>query len=234
MKVFAIIPSGGKGSRTSESVPKQYIKFSNKEMIAYTLDVFQKCEHVDSIVISAQQEYFNLLDELKTKYSLTKISNFVIGGDTRQKSVCNALRSIEADPKDLIIIHDAARPLLNQDILTKAIKKALFSDNITVAIKAKDTLASGDNKIEKYFNREEIYYIQTPQIFRYNDLIKAFELAEKESFYATDESMLVRNLGKDIEIVEGSSLNIKITTDDDIRLFRLIAEKLFESNNQNI
>ena len=234
MKVFAIIPSGGKGSRTSESVPKQYIKFSNKEMIAYTLDVFQKCEHVDSIVISAQQEYFNLLDELKTKYSLTKISNFVIGGDTRQKSVLSALRSIEADPKDLIIIHDAARPLLNQDILTKAIKKALFFDNITVAIKAKDTLASGDNKIEKYFNREEIYYIQTPQIFRYNDLIKAFELAEKESFYATDESMLVRNLGKDIEIVEGSSLNIKITTDDDIRLFRLIAEKLFESNNQNI
>jgi 2-C-methyl-D-erythritol 4-phosphate cytidylyltransferase len=234
MKIFVIIPSGGTGKRTSESIPKQYIKFSGKEMIAYTLDVFQNYESVDSIVISAQPEYFDLLNKIKDKYSFSKISHFSTGGITRQQSVYNALKTISADPKDLIIIHDAARPMLSKKILSEAIKKALIFDNTTVAIKAKDTLAQGNEKIARYIDRDEIYYIQTPQIFRYDNLVDAFELAEKENFVATDESMLIKNLGKEVELVEGSSLNFKITTDDDIRLFRLITEKLFEFDIRNI
>lgn len=234
MKVFTIVPSGGTGSRTSESIPKQYVKFSDKEMIAYTLDVFQNCDLIDNIIISAQVEYFQLLSEIKSKYNFSKVSDFVIGGSTRQESVYNALKSINAEDNDLIVVHDAARPLLTNELLVKSINAAKNFDNAVVAIKAKDTLSSGINVIENYLNRENINYIQTPQIFRYEDLINAFKLAETDGFMATDESMLVHRTGKKINLIEGSSINIKITTDEDIHLFRLIAEKLFESKNQNI
>lgn len=234
MKVFTLIPSGGIGSRTSESIPKQYLKFSGKEMIAYTLEVFQNCNLVDCIVIAAQEEYFQLLSEIKSKYNFSKITHFIKGGSTRQESVHNALMSIKAEDQDLVIVHDAARPLLQSELLMKSINVAKNFDNAVVAIKAKDTLSSGRNKIEKYLDRENINYIQTPQIFRFIDLYAAFELALKDGFKATDESMLIHHTGKKINLVEGSSWNFKITTDEDIRLFRLIAEKLFESKNQNI
>ena len=141
MKIIAIIPAGGKGIRSGTATPKQYLKFNNKELIVYTIEVFQKNDLVKEIIISAEPEYFELLRKLKEKYSLTKISNIVKGGETRQDSVYNALKSIEdVTGDDLIAVHDAARPLLPQIVLTNAIRTAQQKGNALVCIKAKDTL----------------------------------------------------------------------------------------------
>ena len=132
------------------------------------------------------------------------------------------MKSLDAEDEDLIIVHDAARPLLPLNLLTNAIKSAKKFDNIVVALKAKDTLVKGDSTIEEYIERDDIYYVQTPQIFRYKILIDAMIKAENENFLGTDESMLVKRASYKINIIEGSSLNFKITTNSDLDLFRLI------------
>jgi len=220
MKSFAIIPAAGKGKRSGIAIPKQYVKFGGKELIVYTLEVFQNNKSVDEIIIAAHPDYFGLLEKIKKKYELTKISKIVKGGKERQDSVYNALKSIEADQNDLVAVHDAARPLLSQKVLTNSILIARKKGNAVVCIKARDTLIKGTNVVYAYIDREEAFYVQTPQVFRYNDLMRAMELAYAADFYATDESMLIQNLGLKINIVEGSLSNFKVTTEDDIDFLR--------------
>lgn len=226
MKTYVIIPAGGKGKRGGTETPKQYLRFHGKELIVYTLEVFQKNKLVDEIIISAESTYFPLLEEIKKKYNLTKISNIVEGGEERQDSVYNALKAIKADDDALIAVHDAARPLLPDNILTRAINTAKEKGNALVCLKARDTLLKGDQFVKEYVDRSEIYYVQTPQIFKYKDLMKAMKKAYEKNFIGTDESMLIKQLGIDINIVEGSMLNFKITTMTDIEIF----EKLTTHN----
>lgn len=226
MKVYAVIPAGGKGKRGSTATPKQYVRFHGKELIVYTLEVFQKCNLIDEIIIAAEPPYFSLLNKIIKDYNLTKITQIVEGGEERQDSVNSALKSIKADDNDLIAVHDAARPLLPENILTTAINTAKEKGNALVCLKAKDTLLKGNQIVKEYIDRSEIYYVQTPQIFKYKDLMKAMKKAYEKNFKGTDESMLVKELGIDINIVEGSALNFKVTTAIDIEMF----EKLTSHN----
>jgi 2-C-methyl-D-erythritol 4-phosphate cytidylyltransferase len=225
MKIYAIIPAGGKGIRSGFSAPKQYLKFSGKELIVYTLEVFQKNKLIDEIIIAAEKHYFPLLGEIKSKFKLTKLKKIVDGGNERQDSVFNALLAIDADKNDLIVVHDAARPLLSSSVLNNAIDTAGRKGNALVCVKAKDTLIKAKGTVSTYVDRREIYNVQTPQIFKYKDLINAFEKAYKDKFYGTDESMLVKNLGKKINLVEGSVLNFKITTKSDVQIFKQLINK---------
>ncbi|HKJ81402.1 MAG TPA: 2-C-methyl-D-erythritol 4-phosphate cytidylyltransferase [Ignavibacteriaceae bacterium] len=225
MKTFAIIPAGGKGIRGGSAAPKQYLKFGGKELIAYTLDVFQKNRLVDEIIISSESTYFTLLWAIKEKYKFTKVKQIVEGGRERQDSVYNALKSLNAEDEDLVIVHDAARPLLPSDILTEAIKTAKEKSNALVCVKVSDTLVKADDVVDYYVNREGIYYVQTPQIFRYIDLLNAMISAYENNFYGTDESMLIKRMNQDVHIVEGSFINFKVTTKSDIDLLQNILKK---------
>lgn len=220
MKTYAIIPSGGESKRFGGKIPKQYFNINGKEIIVYTLEVFQNCELIDEIIVAAKAEYFTLLNELKEKYNLNKISQIVEGGKERQDSVYNALSSITADDNDLIAVHDAARPLLPNHILINALNTAKKYDSVVTALKARDTLIKGSVTVEEYLNRNEIYYAQTPQIFRFHILNEAMKKAYKENFMGTDESMIVKNAGYDVKIVEGDLSNFKITDSSDINLFK--------------
>jgi len=225
VKTFAIIPAGGKGIRGGSAAPKQYLKFGGKELIAYTLDVFQKNRLVDEIIISSESTYFTLLWAIKEKYKFTKVKQIVEGGRERQDSVYNALKSLNAEDEDLVIVHDAARPLLPSDILTEAIKTAKEKSNALVCVKVSDTLVKADDVVDYYVNREGIYYVQTPQIFRYIDLLNAMISAYENNFYGTDESMLIKRMNQDVHIVEGSFINFKVTTKSDIDLLQNILKK---------
>ncbi len=220
MKTIAIIPSGGTGKRTGLNTPKQYIKVKDKEIIAYTLEVFQNCPKIDEIYIAAQPEYFDSLFDIKVRYNFNKVTKIIEGGKERQDSVYNALVSIPPINSDfLIAVHDAARPLLPIDVLINAITDAEKFGNSVVALKAKDTLIKLSENSFDYVNRNEVYYVQTPQIFLYKDLMHAFNSAYNQNFYGTDESMLVSRLGIKINITPGSSANFKITDSDDLVLF---------------
>jgi 2-C-methyl-D-erythritol 4-phosphate cytidylyltransferase len=218
MRIFAIIPSGGKGTRSGYNIPKQYLKINGKELIAYTLEVFQKNRSVDEIILSADPFYFKLLEKIKKKYSFSKLTGLVKAGKERQDSVYNGLISLSASAGDLIIVHDAVRPLLHANVLTHAVKTAKEKGNALVCINAKDTLIRGKDFVEKYIDRGDVSYVQTPQIFEYSILKKAMEKALKDKFQGTDESMLVQRLKKKINIVEGSVFNFKVTSKEDIKL----------------
>jgi 2-C-methyl-D-erythritol 4-phosphate cytidylyltransferase len=220
MKTIAVIPAGGKGIRSGTAAPKQYLKFNDKELIVYTLEIFQQNEMIDEIIISAEGNYFKVLTDLKEKYNLSKISKVVEGGETRQDSVYNALKSLaDAADNDQVAVHDAARPLLPQEVLTNAVETAKQKGNALVCIKAKDTLIKGNEVVESYLDRDEVYYVQTPQIFPYSVLMKAMKNAYENDFIGTDESMLVRQIGEKVNLVEGSVYNFKVTTADDIEMF---------------
>jgi 2-C-methyl-D-erythritol 4-phosphate cytidylyltransferase len=226
MKIFAVIPAGGKGTRSGLNIPKQYLKINGKELIAYTLEIFQKNRSVDEIIISADPFYFKLLEKIKKKYSISKLVRLVEAGKERQDSVYNGLISLPASTGDLILVHDAVRPILPAKVLSDAIKTAKQKGNALVCIKAKDTLISGKNLVEKYIDRGKVCYVQTPQIFEYSLLKKAMDKALRDKFRGTDESMLVRRLKKKINIVEGSVFNFKVTSKEDIKLIsKLICNK---------
>lgn len=220
MKIFAIIPAGGKGVRSGSATPKQYLKFKGRELIVYTLEVFQKNKLVNEIIVCAAPVYFPLLIRLKKKYRITKLRIIVAGGAQRQDSVYNGLKSLTAKKDDLIIVHDAARPLLPQSVLTSAIETAKKKGNALVCVKAGDTIIKGDKTVNNYIDRKNIYYAQTPQIFNFRDLTLAMDKAKKENYYGTDESMLIKKLGRKINITEGSLLNFKVTTKADVELFK--------------
>jgi 2-C-methyl-D-erythritol 4-phosphate cytidylyltransferase len=230
MNCIAIIPAGGKGLRVGIATkkgfatPKQYLKVNGKEIIVYTLQAFQKNKLINKIIVAAEPEYFSLLIKLVKKYKLTKVELIVEGGKTRQHSVFNAVLSSEANDNDLLVVHDAARALLPENVLTNSILSAKIIGNALVCIKAKDTLIKGKKFVDEYLNRDEVYYVQTPQIFKYKDLYKALIKAEKENFVGTDESMLVKRIGKKVNIVEGSVFNFKITTKEDVELFKKLKD----------
>ncbi len=220
MKTYVIIPAGGIGLRSGNAVPKQYLKINGKELIVYTLRIFQKNKNVDEIILAASPKYFTWLEKLKLKYKISKLTKIVEGGKERQDSVYNALISISANKNDLIVVHDAARPLLPQNVLSEAISIAKKKGNALVCLKAKDTLIKGKLIVEDYLNRNEIFNVQTPQIFKYANLKNAMDMAYKNNFYGTDESILVNRLGEKINIVDGSPLNFKITTKEDLKILK--------------
>ena len=225
MKTITIIPAGGKGERSGSKTPKQYLKIFGKELIVYTLQIFQQNKFIDEIILAAEKHFFKLLDKLKNEYHLTKITKIVEGGNERQDSVFNALKSSAAKKNDLIIVHDAARPLLTQEVLTESIETAVQKGNALVCLRAKDTLIKGNKVVDSYLDRDEVYYVQTPQIFSYSILMKAMKNACEKNFIGTDESMLVRKIGERVYIVEGSAFNFKITTAEDIEMFEKIISK---------
>jgi len=224
MKTYAIIPSGGIGKRLNSSLPKQYVKINGKELIAYTIEIFQSCDLIDEIIIAAQKDFFPLLEEIKRKYNFTKLTNFVEGGKERQDSVYNALLSIDGNDGDTILVHDAARPLLPKEILTQALNSSKKFDNIIVAMKASDTLVKASEFVEKYLNRDEIYHVQTPQISKFKILLNAMKSAKNKYFLGTDESILLFRTSNKIKIIDGSSLNFKVTTQSDLDLFKIISD----------
>jgi 2-C-methyl-D-erythritol 4-phosphate cytidylyltransferase len=223
MKTVVILPSGGEGKRFGSSLPKQYIKVNGKEILAHTISVFEKCSMVDEIVIASGETYFGLINNLIKENNFLKPVKIVKGGKERQDSVFNALSSLSCNAEDLIVVHDAVRPLLSGEILLTALNSAKIFDNVVVGIKARDTLIQSDNSenffVENYVDREKVFYAQTPQIFRYSVLIDSMKKAQNEGFIGTDESMLVKRAGYKIKIIEGSSLNFKITNSDDLHLF---------------
>ncbi len=225
MKTYAIIPAAGKGIRSGFAAPKQYLKIGGKEIIVYTLEIFQKNKLVDEIILAVDPYYFKLLQKLKEKYGLTKIQSIVEGGKERQDSVYNALKVLRAKANDLVVVHDAARPLLPANILTDSILSAKKNGNALVCVKVQDTLIKGKEKVESYISREEIFFVQTPQIFLYKDLMGAMNKAYRDNFYGTDESMLIKRLGKKVHLFEGSIMNFKITRKNDIDLFKSLIRK---------
>jgi len=227
MRTVAIIPAAGSGSRIGGEVPKQFMKFNDRELIAYTLEVFQNSPLVDEIVIATSGNGHELIDSIRKREGFTKITKIVEGGKERQDSVFNALKAIDLSFDDLAAVHDAARALLPPAVLDDAIRAAREKGSALVCMKARDTIGFLDHSGLDYIDRNKVYIVQTPQIFKYGELMDAFNKAYADGWYGTDESSLMRRAGYTVNISEGSALNFKVTTKEDLTIFnKLIPDGL--------
>ena len=221
-----IIVAAGTGSRMKKDINKQFIKLDNKEIIAYSIDKFYINDEIDDIVVvikKDEEDYFkkNILE--KYKFKNIKIA---YGGEERQDSVYNGIQKLDKNC-EVVLVHDGARPFVTEEIINNSIQEAKKHNAVVVGVKVKDTIkvVGEEGNIVDTPNRKYLWSVQTPQVFKYDIITKAYENAYNENYYGTDDAMLVEKIGYDVKMIEGSYDNIKITTQEDLNFGEQILRK---------
>ena len=216
----AIILAAGNGTRLSNNIKKQFIKIHDKQLFLFSFDSFCS-SNIDKILIVSSKEDINYVRSLVS--SNEKFLDVIAGGETRQHSVKNALdylKGILADD-DVILIHDAARPLIKVPLINEVINKTIEYDCCSLILPIKDTIISlSNNNYESTLERDKLASVQTPQGFKFKIIYEAHQKAIHSS--ATDDAQLVKSLGLNIHLIKGDEQNIKITTNEDLNYFEYI------------
>lgn len=212
-----VIVAAGSGSRMKRDINKQFIKLDGKEIIAYTIEKFYKSEDIGDIVIvikENEEKYF--IENIINKYGFDNIK-LAYGGKERQDSVYNGIKKLNRNC-EIVLIHDGARPFVNEDIIKNSIEEAKENNAVVVGVPVKDTIkvVDSDGNIVDTPNRSLLWSVQTPQSFKYEIITKAYEYAYSNDYYGTDDAMLVEHIGYNVKMIQGSYDNIKITTEEDL------------------
>lgn len=222
MKVNAIIPAAGQGTRMGGPVPKQFLLLHGKPVLRYTLDVFEKCGVVESVVLVMPEK--DVAVGRADWLGRGIVRDVIAGGVQRQDSVYNGFKSLPSDT-EIVVVHDGVRPFLTPEMIRETVSSASLHGAAITAIPVSDTIkqVTGQGVVARTVDRNGLWRVQTPQAFRYGVLREAFENACAKSFYGTDEGALVEFLGKEVRVVAGSELNLKITRPEDLILGDCIA-----------
>jgi 2-C-methyl-D-erythritol 4-phosphate cytidylyltransferase len=235
MKVFVIIPAAGLGTRMAspavaksrkKSPSKQFKELNGIPILVHTLRKFAAVPAVYEMVVALRHdEIAGFRTQLEKQYPeiLNRRLQMVEGGEHRQNSVANALARTAADPDDIILVHDAVRPLVTSEIIGNVIEAVQKHGAAIAGLPAIDTVKqveriSDGALIKATIPRASIVLAQTPQGFRYDILKKAFDAAIADGFLGTDEASLIERAGLPVVVVMGSPRNIKITTPADMEL----------------
>ena len=222
--ISAIILAGGKGKRMRSAISKQFIDIKGKPIIYYTLKKFSENKKIDNIIVvlpEGEVKYFK--ENILKKYEL-RINKIVIGGKERQDSVYNALKSLKNSSTDIVLIHDGARPFISERIINEGIKFAEIYGAAAPGVMPKDTIKV---KNEKNFsvdtpNRANLVSIQTPQVFKFDEILECHEKIRYNGEKVTDDTMVVEKYGYSVYLYDGEYTNIKVTTPEDL----ILAERL--------
>ncbi len=209
MKITAIIVAAGNGTRMGGVINKVFLPLGEETVIEHTLNTFLSCSMIDNIILVTRECDIELCKDFKG----VKV---IAGGKTRQESVFNGLN--EAESADIVVIHDGARALITKEIIENAIEDTKKYGASAVGVSSKDTLKSVDENgfIKDTLDRDSTYQIQTPQIFKREEILKAHKMAISDNFLGTDDcSLYEKYIGK-IKVTKGSYDNIKLTTPDDM------------------
>jgi len=223
VKISAIIPAAGLGVRMGKSLPKQFLQINGKSILRHTIDAFEKCGIFTSLVLVAPA------DDIETASrecaDIKVASRVVAGGKTRQDSVFEGLKALDADV-DIVVVHDGVRPFVSRRMIRESVDSAREFGAAVTAIPVSDTIkrVNPQGFVDHTVDRDGLWRIQTPQAFQYSLLRQAMEKATADSYYGTDEGSLVEYVGKAVKIINGSELNIKITKPEDLILGETIAD----------
>ena len=223
---IALIVAAGSGTRLGGDRPKQFILVNDKPLMIYTIEAFNSNALIDAIVVVTNKDYIKQVNEWCRIYDLDKVKLVVAGGSTRQQSVYNGLMAAKSlcsnINKDIVLIHDGARPLVSDDIINNNIEGCRRHNATCTVIKTKDTIVKSSNNttVDDVANRNELYQVQTPQAFKLALILDAHQRSSGNS--ATDDAQLVLSLGQEVYFVAGNSLNLKVTTEEDLSLFKAL------------
>ena len=216
MKNIAVIVAAGSGSRFGGDIPKQFLLLENKEILAYSLDTFSRCEKIDEIVLVINPDFKDNYFKIIEKYNFAKISALIDGGETRQKSVQNAIDFISSKYDEcVVLVHDAARPYVSEKIIADNIDAVnKFGCCTTATISTNSIYVAKNGLFVEELDRENVYVAQTPQSGLLSIFKKGFENINK---IYTDEAAIFASIGYVPHIVVGDEKNIKITYSNDIK-----------------
>lgn len=215
-----VIAAAGQGSRMGSKTNKQFMILNNKPVITYSLDFFEKQEEVDEIVVvTSARELEYCRTEIVEKNRYRKVSAVLVGGRERQDSVWTALQYLDQDT-DFVAVHDGARPLLSADVLARLLEASEEWGAAIPGVPSRDTIkmVNKDSFVRQTLDRNVIFSIQTPQVFKFSELYTAYKYAAEEGFHATDDSALFERYVGQVKVVEGDYDNIKITTPLDLTI----------------
>ena len=225
---IAVILSGGVGSRMGANIPKQYITIKGKPIIWYCLNTFVESPIIDSIVIGRAKEWDSLIREQVDSFSCKKPVFYAEPGETRQYSIYNALLEAKqhgAKEDDVVIIHDAARPLVSSELIENCIKEYDDADGVLPVIPVKDTLYQSldGQHISNLLNRKELFAGQAPEAFKFGKYLTLHELMSREELLRINGSTeIAYKGGMKVKLIKGDEMNFKITTPEDLTNFESI------------
>ncbi len=229
MQTHAVIIAGGSGSRMGQDIPKQFINVYDKPVLVYTLESFQRHELVDDIVVVCIDGWHDVVRAYAKQFGIDKLSRIVSGGETGQESIRNGVEALDgaAAPDDLVVIHDGIRPLVAPEVLSDVIRVAAEKGNAVTSMPYNEQIfvVSEDDPTTttQFIPRETLRRVSTPQAYRYDLLSSAYREAFARgvgihgSHYTN--TMMVE-LGHTLHFAAGSDKNIKLTTKDDLEMFK--------------
>lgn len=227
----AIILSGGIGSRMGGGVPKQYIEVYGNPIIWYCLKAFINNSHIDMLIIGCADEWLSYVKEQVDTFQTNKNILYSKPGETRQYSIFNALLEAEKngiDSNDIVIIHDAARPLVSGALINSCLNACKTADGVLPIIPVKDTLYQSvdGSHITNLLKRDELYAGQAPEAFRFGKYLSLHKNMERTQLLKINGSTEIAYIGGlDVKLIKGDVMNFKITTPEDLTNFETIIKQ---------
>ena len=220
--MIAIVPAAGFGTRFGAGTNKPFHPLLGKPLIVWSLELLETIDEVKEVIPVLKEQDMDRGIEVFEKYGLSKIRRIAPGGKERQDSVYHGLTLLKGKA-DKVLIHDGARPLIDGGTVRTTVKSITGFDGVVVGVPVKDTIKEvQDDIVKRTLRRDTLWAIQTPQLFLYSTLVKAYEKAFEEGFYSTDDSALVERNGGKVRVVMGSYANIKVTTPEDVPVAELL------------
>ena len=232
MSTIALIIAGGSGNRMHQDIPKQFLTVNEKPVIVYTLEAFQAHPEIDAIAVVCIEGWEHVLQAYAKQFNITKLKHVVPGGENGQGSIRNGVYELEKlyDKDDIVLIHDAIRPMVSAEIISDCITKTRKYGNATTVIPCAEAMIQTEDAIVSTgsYPRDRLKRTQTPQGFKIGDIAQLHRDALKAGITNSVASCtLMIEMGKQVYFSNGSEKNIKLTTVDDIDIFKalLIAKR---------
>ncbi len=224
MNVCIILAAGSSSRMKNQILPKQLISINGKPLICYSLETFLNHPLIDKVAVVYNSDYEDLFFKIFKEYPEVRL---IKGGSTRQESSYLAIKAFEElQDDDIVLIHDAARVLINDKIITENIAECLKNEAVVTALKVDDTMIEGETHLEKTLNRERLFFEQTPQTFKYRFIKQAHETAKQNNICnLSDEAQLMKLIDKKVVLVQGDKKNFKVTTLEDLKLLKFYLEE---------
>ena len=226
--IIALLTAGGKGSRMGQDIPKQFMNVENKPLIIYTMEAFQRHPNIDAIMVVTLPSWIEVLKAYAMQFDITKLKWIIPGGETGQESICNGINALkgEISMDDIIMIHDGNRCMVSDEIISNNIATFHEYGSAVAAIPCVEAVfRSSDQGVSSSISipREQLFRTQTPHTYRFEKLLWAHEEAKKRGIKNTAATCtLMQELGETVYFSKGSEENLKITTTDDLKIFKAL------------
>lgn len=233
----ALILAGGVDARFKMEIPKQFVNVNNRPIIVYTLEIFQNHPDIDEIIVTCLDGWQEMVKAYGKQFNITKLRTIILGGKDAQESTYHGLNALKErmGKGDIVVVHDSIRPMVSESIITKSIQMCRKKGMGVAATYIMDTIMHSSDGKEGYrsINRYEIMKVQTPQAFDFELIWELHNRAIAEKCLgAWDNSSMLTNLGENVFFSEGSDLNLKINTVEDVEMFKaLYRMKMQETDN---